>query len=126
MVPNKWLKKQVQAVQNAGGAGYRTGDGGAVAQGTSRTTGVTLNKLCGAITLFSAAGSTSAASFTVTNSMVAVGDTIILSQQTGTDKYSLDVTKVLAGSFEITANTKSGTTTEAPIINFSVLKAASA
>ena len=33
--------------------GYQTGAGGSVTQATSRTTGVTLNKSCGAITLFS-------------------------------------------------------------------------
>lgn len=104
------------------GIGYSTGAGGAVTQATSRTTGVTLNKVCGAITLVSAAGSTTPASFTVTNSTVVATDTIILSQKSGTDKYSLDVTAVGSGSFEITFNTKSGTTTEQPVFNFSVIK----
>ena len=34
--------------------GYAAGNGGAVTQDTSRATGVTLNKLCGTITLFPA------------------------------------------------------------------------
>jgi hypothetical protein len=111
---------------NTSGIGYATGAGGAVTQITSRTTGVTLNKPCGTITLVSAAGSTTAAAFTVTNSFVAAGDVIVLSQVSGTDKYRLNVTAVAAGSFEISAATISGTTTEAPVINFAVIKAVAA
>ena len=42
-------------ITGAGSLGYTTGSGGAVTQATSRTTGVTLNKTNGAITLVSAA-----------------------------------------------------------------------
>lgn len=108
------------------GIGYATGAGGTVTQATSRTTGVTINKTTGAITLVSAAGSTTPASFTVTNSAVAATDVVVLSQKSGTDKLSLDVTAVGAGSFEITFNTKSGTTTEQPVINFAVIKGVAA
>jgi len=105
------------------GLGYSTGAGGTVTQGTSRTTGVTLNKVAGAITLVSAAGSTTPATFTVTNSTVAATDVVILSQKSGTDLYTLSVTRVAAGAFDITFNTKSGTTTEQPVFNFAVIKA---
>jgi hypothetical protein len=108
------------------GVGYGTGAGGAVTQGTSRTTGVTINKTSGAITLFSAAGSATAATFTVTNSTVAATDVIILNQKSGTDLYDLKVTAVAAGSFNITFNTTGGTTTEQPVFNFAVIKAVAA
>jgi hypothetical protein len=108
------------------GVGYATGAGGTVTQGTNRTTGVTLNKTTGAITLFSAAGSATAASFTVTNSTVAATDVIILNQQTGTDLYDLAVTAVAAGSFRITFRTTGGTTTETPVFNFAVIKGVAA
>jgi hypothetical protein len=108
------------------GVGYATGAGGTVTQGTSRTTGVTLNKTAGAITLFSAAGSATAATFTVTNSTVAATDVIILNQKSGTDLYDLMVTAVAAGSFNITFRTTGGTTTETPVFNFAVIKAVSA
>jgi hypothetical protein len=116
------------AVTSSGtaGVGYATGAGGTVTQGTSRTTGVTLNKTTGAITLFSAAGSATAATFTVTNSTVAATDVIILNQKSGTDLYDLMVTAVAAGSFNITFRTTGGTTTETPIFNFAVIKAVSA
>jgi len=108
------------------GVGYATGAGGAVTQITSRTTGVTLNKTTGAITMFSAAGTTTAATFTVTNSTVAATDVIILNQKSGTDLYDLMVTAVAAGSFNLTFRTTGGTTTETPVFNFAVIKAVAA
>jgi hypothetical protein len=108
------------------GVGYATGAGGAVTQITSRTTGVTLNKTAGAITLVSAAGSATAATFTVTNSTVAATDVIILNQKSGTDLYDLMVTAVAAGSFNFTFRTTGGTTTETPVFNFAVIKAVAA
>jgi hypothetical protein len=104
-----------------GGVGYATGAGGAVTQGTSRTTGVTLNKRCGAITMFTAAGSATAASFTVTNSTIGANDVIILNQASGTNLYNLLVTAVSAGSFNVTFYTTGGTASDAPVINFAVI-----
>jgi hypothetical protein len=116
------------AVTSSGtaGVGYATGAGGTVTQGSSRTTGVTINKTSGAITLFSAAGTTAATTFTVTNSTVAATDVIILSQKSGTDLYDLMVTAVGAGSFNITFRTTGGTTTEQPVFNFAVIKGVAA
>ena len=108
------------------GIGYATGAGGTVTQATSRTTGVTLNKTTGAITFYSAAGTTVAATFTVTNSTVAATDVIILNQKSGTDLYDLMVTAVAVGSFNITFRTTGGTTTETPVFNFAVIKGVAA
>jgi len=108
------------------GIGYGAGAGGTVTQATSRTTGVTLNKTAGAITLVSAAGSATAATFAVTNSTVAATDVIILNQKSGTDLYDLMVTAVGTGSFNITFRTTGGTTTEQPVFNFAVIKAVTA
>jgi len=116
----------VIASTGTAGVGYATGAGGAVTQATSRTTGVTLNKTTGAITLFSAAGTTTAATFTVTNSTVAATDVVILNQKSGTDLYDLMVTAVAAGSFNITFRTTGGTTTETPVFNFAVIKGVAA
>lgn len=109
-----------------GSLGYTTGSGGAVTQTTSRTTGVTVNKTNGAITLVSAAGTATWQSFTVTNSTVAATDTIIVNQKSGTDLYNICVTAVSAGSFRISFSTVSGTTTEQPVFNFAVIKAVTA
>jgi hypothetical protein len=108
------------------GLGYGTGSGGTVTQATSRTTGVTLSKPTGAITMFSAIGSVAAATFTVTNTLVAATDTIILNQKSGTNLYILLVTAVAAGSFNITFYTTGGVATDAPVINFSLIKGVTA
>lgn len=110
--------------RGTGGIGYRTGAGGAVTQATSRTTGVTLDKTTGSITLVYAAGTTTWQSFTVTNSTVAISDTVIVNQRSGTDLYMIHVTNVAAGSFQITFATTGGTTTEQPVFNFAVIKGA--
>jgi hypothetical protein len=110
----------------SGGLGYGTGSGGAITQITSRTTGVTLNKTNGAITLVSAAGLATYQTFTVTNSTVAATDVIHVCQKSGTDKYIILVTAVAAGSFAITYATTGGTTTEQPVFNFAIIKAVTA
>lgn len=106
--------------------GYATGAGGAVTQGTSRTTGVTLDKRSGAITLYTAAGTSAYTSFTVTNSLVSATDTIIVNQKSGTNTYLAFVTAVADGSFRITFSAVSGTASDAPVFSFAVIKAVAA
>jgi hypothetical protein len=112
------------------GVGYSTGAGGTVTQGTSRTTGVTINKMCGKITLFSStttAGTFS--SFTVTNSVVDATDAVIVNISSGAtvDRYGVSVTAVAAGSFRIQIhNIAAVTPAEIPVLNFAVIKAVSA
>lgn len=113
------------------GIGYATGAGGAVTQATNRTTGVTLNKITGAITTDStslAAGAS--ASFTVTNSAVAIGDVVVSSIRSGatTDQTNVRITAVAAGSFDITVENNHASTAEtgAIVINFAVIKAVGA
>ena len=112
---------------NTIGAGYTTGAGAAKTQLTSRTTAVTCDSLCGAITLFAAAGSATAASFTVNNTFVDATDTIVLSVKSSTTNlYQVMVTAVAADSFQITFFTTGGTTSDSPVINFAVIKAVAA
>lgn len=108
----------------AAGIGYATGAGGTVTQATNRTTAVALDKPCGSITMFSAAGSLTAATFTVNNSTVAENDCIILNQRSGTNPYQFVVSDVSDGSFNINFRTIVGTAVDAPVINFAVVKAA--
>jgi hypothetical protein len=113
-----------------GGVGYATGAGGAVTQLTSRTTGVTVNKTCGVITLFSTTTTASTfASFTVTNSTVAATDVVVCSFQSGAtaDRYGIAVTQTNAGSFRIQIhNIAAVGTAEAPLVNFVVIKSVNA
>lgn len=109
-------------IDNNGAAGYGPSTGGTVTQVGSRTTGVTINKPTGTITLVSANGSNVFRSFTVTNNTVTELDTVIVSQKSGTDTYQVFVTNVAAGSFRITFATTGGTTTEQPVFAFAVIK----
>lgn len=113
------------------GIGYATGAGGTVTQITNRSTGVTLNKLAGAITTDATSLAAGAeATFTVTNSTVAIGDVIVLSARSGqTAGTSVPiVTAVAAGSFDITLTNLHASTadTGAMVINFAVIKSVSA
>ena len=113
--------------------GYATGTGGAVTQITSRTTGVTLNKLTGKITTDNTSlGAELSAEFTVTNSTVAIDDVVSTSIRSGTNggQTIAEVTGVAAGSFNIKVTNNNaaggGAETGAIILNFAVVKAASA
>lgn len=104
------------------GVGFVAGAGGTVTQASSRTTGVTLNKKCGGITVYSAAGTSAYTSFTVTNSLVTANDVIIVNQKSGTNIYETFVTAVADGSFRITFSAASGTATDAPVFTFAVIE----
>ena len=118
------------------GIGYATGAGAAVTQITNRSTGVTINAVCGTITTNTtslAAGAS--AEFTVTNSAVAIGDVVVVSQRSGSSNVAgvagttiVEVVTVAAGSFILSVNNNSSTTAEtgAIILNFAVIKAVAA
>lgn len=112
------------------GIGYATGAGCAVTQITSRSTGVTCTGVSGAITTDTTSLAAGAeAEFTVTDTSVAVGDTIVLSLRSGATANTSEpeITGVAAGSFKITLTNLNGSTadTGASIINFAVIKAVS-
>lgn len=122
-----------QSVSPSVGIGYATGAGGAVTQITSRATGVTLSKITGQITTDnSSLAAEVSAVFTVTNTVVAIGDVVAVSIQSGTNggNTAVNVTTVAAGSFAIRVsnNNAAGGTAEtgAIIINFAVIKAVAA
>ena len=111
--------------------GYATGSGSGstVTQQTNRTTGVTLNALCGQITTNNASLAAGAeAEFTVTNNKVAATDVVVISCASGqTASTSVPiVSAVAAGSFNITLTNLNASTadTGAMVINFAVVKAA--
>ena len=110
--------------------GYVSGTGGAVTQGTSKATGVTLNKPCGAITTHNASLADGAeVTFTVTNSEVAATDVVVACIKSGgtSGAYVLGVTAMAAGSFDLTlGNVSGGSLSQAVVINFVVIKAAAA
>lgn len=112
---------------NTDKAGYVAGDGGAVAQSTSKSTGVTLSKKCGQITLNSAAiAADVTVSFTLTNTTIAATDIIVLNHVSGgtAGAYILNA-QAAAGSASINVrNATHSSLSESIVIGFAVIKAA--
>lgn len=104
--------------------------GGAVAQLTSKATGVTLNKSCGQITTTNAALAAGAeVTFVVTNNTVAATDVPVVAIASGgtAGSYAAVVSAVAAGSFSITlSNLSAGSLSQALVINFKVIKSVNA
>ena len=110
--------------------GYSTGTGGTVTQGTSKSTGVTLDKRCGQITMNNAALAAAAeVSFTLTNSVIAATDVVMVSIASGATAgaYSVQCDATAAGSCRISVGNRStGSLSEAIVLNFVVIKSVAA
>jgi len=116
-----------RAAGNAPAIGIGTGFGGAVTQATSKSTGVTLNKKSGVITMNAALLATvTDVSFTFTNSEIGATDVVICNQGSGgtSGAYFCRCITVAAGSCVIRVlNTTGGSLSEALTINFVVVDA---
>jgi hypothetical protein len=112
--------------------GYSAAAQGAVTQLTDKSTGVTLNKSAGRITMHNAALAGGAvASFILTNSTISAKDTMIVnvgSNTTGSaaGAYTTYVSYLAAGSALITLRNLTAATSysEAVVINFSLIHGA--
>ena len=112
--------------------GYATGAQGTVTQATSKSTGVTLNKSAGRITMHDAALAAGVAvSFILTNSTISINDTIIVNVSSNTTgstagAYTTYVSYLAAGSALITLRNLTAATSysEAVIINFAIIHGA--
>jgi hypothetical protein len=106
--------------------GYTTAAQGTVTQATSKSTGVTLNKSAGQITMNNAAllGAT-AVSFTLTNSLISTNDLLILNVGSGGTAvaYTVYTSSISAGSAVITLRNMTAATSlsEAVVINFALI-----
>ena len=111
---------------NTDKAGYITGEGGTVAQATSKATAVTLNKKCGQITMHNASlAADTTVTFVVTNSTIAATDLLVLNHVSGgtAGSYLLNA-QAAAGSASINVrNIAAGALAEAIVIGFAVVKA---
>jgi hypothetical protein len=117
-------------VVGAGALGYGTGSGGTVTQATSKSTGVTLNKSNGTITMNGAAlNATTSVSFVLTNSLIAATDVVNVAIKSGATlaSYFVQVDATAAGSCTITVrNYTAGNLSEAIVMSFAVLKGVAA
>lgn len=114
-------------VTSNGGFGYGAGSGGTVTQSTNKSTGVTLNKVSGQITMNAAAlASNTSVTFLVTNSTVLASDNIIVNLKGGYASYGtydIKAEGIGAGSFVITLkNISGGSLSEAVVLTFSVIR----
>lgn len=110
------------------GIGYATGAGGAVTQATSKVTNITLNKVCGQITMNAASLASGAqAAFGLFNSLIASTDVVVVSLASGysaSTNYSVRVGSTGSGNCTIVVKNESGgALAEAIILNFAVVKA---
>ena len=111
--------------------GYSAAAQGAVTQLTDKSTGVTLNKSAGRITMHNAALAGGAvASFILTNSTISAKDTIIVNVSSNTTgsaagAYTTYISYMSAGTALISLRNLSATSySEAVIINFTVIHCA--
>jgi hypothetical protein len=114
---------------NTDKTGYITGEGGTVAQSSSKSTAVTLNKKCGQITMNGAAlAAATTVSFTLTNSTIAATDLLVLNHVSGgtAGSYLLNA-QAASGSASINVRNVNGSSlSEAIVIGFAVVKAVAA
>lgn len=105
--------------------GYGTAAQGTVTQATSKSTGVTLNKSTGQITMNGAAlASATTVLFTLTNSILSAKDVLIVNVGSGgtSGAYWPFVANVAAGSAVIGVyNNTAGSLSEAIVINYAIL-----
>ena len=114
---------------NADKAGHPTGqgEGGAVTQATSKSTGVTLSKKCGQITMHNGlVAANGLVSFTLTNTEIAATDVLVLNHVGGgtIGRYAFNA-RCASGSATIAVrNVHSTDLTDAIVIGFVLIKAA--
>jgi hypothetical protein len=109
--------------------GYSTAAQGTVTQATDKSTGVTLNKSAGRITMNNASLAAGVAvSFILTNSTISINDVLIVNVSSNTTGsalgvYTTYVSYLAAGSALITLRNLSAATaySEAVIINFAII-----
>ena len=124
-----FLATQGSIINNGGSGkvGYAAGAGGAVTQATSKSTGVSLSKQSGQITMNAAAlAASTTVSFTLTNTIIEANDVLILNHvSAGTaGAYTLNA-QVIAGSASINVrNVTLGSLSEAIVIQFIVINGA--
>ena len=109
--------------------GYSSAAQGTVTQATSKSTGVTLNKSMGKITMNAASlGAGASVTFTLTNSTISANDVVIASISGGgtAGAYWPYVSSQATGSAVIGLwNSTAGPLAEAVVINFAVIHGAS-
>jgi hypothetical protein len=126
MAGNSRFGGGVWSSNDTAGIGYITGAGGSQTQGTSKSTTVTLDKVCGQITMHNATlNAGTSVGFTLSNSTIAANDVVNVAIKSGAtaDSYNVTVDATAAGSCRIQLrNVSAGNLSEAVVLNFAVIK----
>ncbi len=105
--------------------GYTAAAQGTVTQATDKSTGVTLNKGAGRITMNGAAlAGNTAVSFTLTNSLISANDVIVVNVSAGgtAGAYTTYISSMTTGSAVVTLrNLTAGSLSEAVVLNYAIL-----
>jgi predicted ThiF/HesA family dinucleotide-utilizing enzyme len=109
--------------------GYAAAAQGTVTQATSKSTGVTLNKSAGQITMNNAAlAAATNVAFTLTNSLISANDVMIVNVAGGAataGTYNVFTSTLAAGSATIVLrNISAGSLSEAVVINYAIIHGA--
>jgi hypothetical protein len=107
--------------------GFR--NGGTVTQATDKSTGVTLNKTCGEITMDAAAlAAATIVSFTLTNAAITDKDLLVLNHVSGgtIGSYGLNAACAAGSAVIYVRNNTAGSLSEAIVIRFALIKGATA
>lgn len=119
-----YIGKGLLSYSPTGGVGYMVGSGGQITQITSKSTGVTINTINGAITMInSSLADNTTVTFTVTNSTVGANDNPSARYKSGAAGSGADYLvwahTPAAGSFKISVrNISGGALTDALVIGF--------
>ena len=109
-----------------GAVGYLTGSGGTIVQTGTRTGTVILNKLCGNITMVSAAQAINAqVNFTLTNSNISSTDYLLVQHISSTNGGAWGISTICSNGSAVISirNNTTASITEATPLRFFVLKA---
>lgn len=116
-------------VTSPAGLGYGTGSGGTVTQATNKSTGVTLNKPTGQITMNAAALlPATQVVFTLTNSLLTIYDVVVVNMDGfsgASDYYNIWAAPITGGAYIFVKNISAGSLSEAIRIHFAIIKGAS-
>ena len=108
--------------------GYASAAQGSVTQGSSKSTGVTLNESMGQITMNNATLNTlTNVTFTLTNNLISAKDVIILNVGAGATSgaYNCWISSMSTGTCTITLrNISGGNLSEAVVINYAIIHGA--
>lgn len=110
------------------GVGYTTGAGSSSTQATSKATAFTLNGMCGRITFNNSAlaGYATSSGSTWTNSAIAANDIVVFNHRSGgtIGAYTFNCQCNAGSATLVITNVSSASLSEAPVVEFAVIKGA--